>query len=301
MSFMYLSYFTSDQSFPFFIQYGYHDFDMPEHFHYDFFELVIVLNGTATHIINSEESFIKKGDVFVFNGDVSHGYKDPQNFKIINIMYKPERMIDVGNDLKKSPGYQALFVLEPFYRKDHRFSNTLSLPISGLEYVAELGASIDEEYKSMSQGYQTMIYARFMEMVVYLSRQYDIQTEHSQNNFIQFAKAVSFMEDNYLNSIKLEELADKANLSIRHFNRLFKENYKTTPIDYIIKLRLEHACHLLKKSTCSITEIAVKSGFDDSNYFTRQFSKYIGITPKEYRRNFQQNVHFRISDSKAGI
>jgi AraC family L-rhamnose operon transcriptional activator RhaR/AraC family L-rhamnose operon regulatory protein RhaS len=295
MEYMYLNYFTSDHSFPFNIQYGYHDCDLPEHFHYDFYELVIVLNGTATHIINSEESFIKKGDVFVFNEEVSHGYKDPQDFKIINIMYKPERMIDVGNDIKKSPGYQALFVLEPFYRKDHRFSNTLSLSISGLEYVAELGANIDEEYKGKRQGYQTMIYAYFMEMVVYLSRQYDIQTEHAQNNFIHLAKAVSFIEDHYLNSIKLEELADKASLSVRHFNRIFKENYRTTPIDYIIKLRLEHACFLLRKSESGITEIAAQSGFDDSNYFTRQFKKYFGITPKDYRKNFRHNIHFRIS------
>jgi AraC family L-rhamnose operon transcriptional activator RhaR/AraC family L-rhamnose operon regulatory protein RhaS len=268
---------------------------LPEHFHYDFYELVIVLNGTAIHTINSEESFIKKGDVFVFNEDVSHGYKDPRDFKIINIMYKPERMIDVGNDIKKSPGYQALFVLEPFYRKDHRFSNTLSLTISELEYVAELGASIDEEYKSKRQGYQTMIYAYFMELVVYLSRQYDLQTEHSQNNFIHLAKAVSFIEDHYLNPIKLEELADKANLSVRHFNRIFKENYKTTPIDYIIKLRLEHACFLLRKSESGITEIAAKSGFDDSNYFTRLFKKYFGITPKDYRKNFRHTIHSRIS------
>ena len=291
MDYMYLHYFTRDFGFPFFIQYGYHDYDMSEHFHYDFHELVIVLNGTATHIINSEETFIKKGDVFVFNEGTPHGYKAPCNFKIINIMYKPERMIEVGNDLKKSSGYQALFVLEPFFRKDHRFSNTLSLPISSLEYVAELGANINEEYKKMHQGYQTMIYSHFMEMVVYLSRQYDIQNKYAVNNFMNLAKAISFMEDNYLNPIKLEELAAKANLSVRHFNRIFKENYRTTPIDYIIKLRLNHACFLLKKSKFCITEIAVESGFDDSNYFTRQFRKYIGITPKEYRKNYQLDIH----------
>lgn len=166
MEYMYLHYFTQDPSFPFFIQYGFHDDAMPEHFHHDFFELVIVLNGTATHIVNSEEFFIKKGDVFVFNMDLSHGYKDPHNFKIINIMYKPERLDEICNDIKKSPGYQALFVLEPFFRKKYSFSNTLSLSISSLEYVAELGARINEEYKRKDQGYQTMIYARFMEMVV---------------------------------------------------------------------------------------------------------------------------------------
>jgi AraC-like DNA-binding protein len=285
MDYMYLYYFTQDHSFPFFIQYGTHTDNMPEHFHYDFFELVIVLNGTATHIVNSEESFIKKGDVFVFNNDISHGYKDPHNFKIINIMYRPERLHEICNDIKKSSGYQALFVLEPFYRKKHSFSNTLSLPISSLEYVAELGAGINEEYQNRHQGYQTMIYSHFMEMVVFLSREYAILNEHSQDMLMHLAKAISFLEDNYLTPIKLEKLADEAHLSVRHFNRIFKENYGTTPINYILQLRLNHACSLLKKSKFCIADVAAESGFEDSNYFSRQFKKFIGIAPREYKKN----------------
>jgi len=293
MDYMFLYFFTRDHSFPFFIQYGYHDYNMPEHFHYDFFELVIVLNGTATHIVNSEEFFIKKGDVFVCSKEISHGYKDPINFKIINIMYEPEKFHEICNDIKKSSGYQALFVLEPFYRKKHSFSNTLSLPVSSLEYVAELGASIYKEYQDKNQGYQTMIYSHFMEMVVYLSRQYVIVNEHSQDILLHLAKAVSFLEDNYLTPIKLEDLADEAHLSVRHFNRIFKENYETTPINYILQLRLNHACSLLKKSKLCIADIAAESGFEDSNYFSRQFKKFFNITPKEYRKNFQ---HLHIKD-----
>jgi len=292
METMHLNYFTLDINFPFFVQYGNHDDDMPEHYHADFHELVIVLSGTATHVINSEESFIKKGDVFVLNEETCHGYKDPQDFVIINIMFRPEKMIEVGDDLKKSSGYQALFVLEPFFRKDHRFSNTLSLPISSMEYAADLGASIIEEYKNKSQGYQTMIYSRFMEMIVFLSREYERHTKDSPNYFLNLARAVSFMEDNYLNVIKLEELAEIANLSVRHFSRIFKSTYNATPIDYIIKLRLNHACFMLKKNNLNISEIACESGFDDSNYFTRQFKKYIGITPREYRHSYYINMHY---------
>lgn len=57
----YLRWFTSDhQQFPFFIQYGGHVEDMELHNHMDFTELVIVLNGHATHVVNTEEFFIKK-------------------------------------------------------------------------------------------------------------------------------------------------------------------------------------------------------------------------------------------------
>lgn len=68
MSNVYLNWFTTDEHFPFFIQYGGHEEDTSLHQHADFSELVIVLNGHAAHIVNDEEAFIKKGNVFVING-----------------------------------------------------------------------------------------------------------------------------------------------------------------------------------------------------------------------------------------
>lgn len=56
----YLRWFTSDQQFPFFIQYGGHDQDMELHNHVDFTELVIVLSGHATHVVNTEEFLLKR-------------------------------------------------------------------------------------------------------------------------------------------------------------------------------------------------------------------------------------------------
>jgi AraC-like DNA-binding protein len=283
MDHMYLHYFTQDDNFPFFIQYGKHDIDMPIHYHCDFSELVIVLNGTATHIVDSEEYFIKKGDVFVINGNTSHGYRNTCSLKICNIMYKSDHLHEAGNDLKKSSGYQALFVIEPFLAKEHNFKSKLQLTLSNYEKVKEIIFDIINEYNNRYQGYQTMIYSHFMELVVFLSRQYDLINLDMNGNIINIAKAISYMENHFQEQISLNELADKAQLSVRHFNRIFKENYKTTPMSYIINLRIQHACLLLRKSTLKISDVSYESGFDDSNYFTRQFKKIIGSSPKEYR------------------
>ena len=132
---VHLNWFTTDEQFQFYIQYGGHDEDMYLHQHADFSELVIVLHGNAMHIVNTEESFIKKGDVFVVDGLASHAYKNPHEFRICNIMYRPEFLTSAGPDLRTSNGYQALFVLEPFYRNIQHFNSKLSLPLSNLEYV----------------------------------------------------------------------------------------------------------------------------------------------------------------------
>ena len=78
----FLNWFTQDETFPFFIQYGTHDEDLCLHTHADFSELVIVLSGTATHVVDGEEYPIRKGDVFVIRNNTAHGYKHPKNFHI---------------------------------------------------------------------------------------------------------------------------------------------------------------------------------------------------------------------------
>ncbi|WP_419891356.1 helix-turn-helix domain-containing protein [Paenibacillus xylanexedens] len=283
----YLRWFTSDhQRFPFFIQYGGHVEDMELHNHMDFTELVIVLNGHATHVVNTEEFFIKKGNAFVINGDTHHAYKDPHDFRICNIMFSPEMLASAGPDLRKSNGFQALFVLEPFYRNIHSFPSKLALSISSLEYVESLISFMIEEYQSKQQGYQTMLISRLTEMVVYLSRQYDTQEKGIEgNNLMHLANAISFIEDHYLEPLSLEDIAGKSNISIRHLNRIFRSYYQMTPISYLQKLRLEKACKLLKQTSLAITLISYDCGFNDSNYFTRQFTKMYGMSPKAFRQN----------------
>ncbi|OPJ59391.1 helix-turn-helix domain-containing protein [Clostridium oryzae] len=291
MEYIHLHNFTKDADFPFFIQFGKHDMYMPVHYHTDFSELVIVLNGTANHIVNTEKYFIKKGDVFVINKNTSHGYEAAYNFRICNIMYKPEHLHQVGNDLKKSSGYQALFVVEPSLAKQYNFKSKLQLTLADYEKAKEIVSNMINEYKNKNQGYQTMIYSHFIELIVFLSRQYDLASMGFKDNVINIAKAVSYMENHFQEHVSLNELADKAELSVRHFNRIFKENYKVTPMNYLLRLRIEYACLLLKKYKLGISDIAYECGFNDSNYFTRQFKKIIGTSPKDYRsnsKNFQQ-------------
>ncbi|MBY0219504.1 helix-turn-helix domain-containing protein [Paenibacillus illinoisensis] len=286
MSSTYLNWFTSDLQFPFYIQYGGHEEDTELHQHVDFSELVIVLNGNATHVVHTEEYFIKKGNAFVINGSTPHAYRDPHDFKICNIMFRPEMLASIGPDLKKSNGYQALFVLEPYYRNIQSYPGKLALPIPSLEYVESLIAVMIEEYHGQLQGYQTMLLSRFTELVVYLSRHYDTQEKGMEgNHLMHLANAISYMEDHYLEPLTLEGIAGKSNISVRHLNRIFRSYYQMTPIAYMLTLRLERACSLLKHSSLPITQISYECGFNDSNYFTRQFRKAYGVSPKVYRQN----------------
>lgn len=282
---IHLNWFTADQDFSFYIQYGQHEIDMFVHQHIDFSELVIVLHGNATHVVNTEEMFIKKGDIFVINGDTSHGYKNPHEFRICNIMYKPELLELAGPELRTMKGYQALFVIEPYYRNiDHSLSK-MSLPISSLDYISSTLDFMIEEYSQQLDGYKSILRSRFLELAIQLSRQYEHQEQQgTRGGLLHLAKAISYMEDHYTKYLSREEIAAQSNVSVRHLNRLFQSYYHTTPFTYLQQLRLEHARRLLETTALPILDIAYKSGFNDSNYFTRQFTRALGLSPKAYRQ-----------------
>ncbi len=76
-------------------------------------------------------------------------------------------------------------------------------------------------------------------------------------------------------------------MSERTFLRRFREATGFAPIDYVIRARIRRAADLLAdlNAGLSITEIAFRCGFQDSNYFSRQFRRYIGTNPRNYRRH----------------
>jgi transcriptional regulator GlxA family with amidase domain len=93
-------------------------------------------------------------------------------------------------------------------------------------------------------------------------------------------KAVlSHLEANYGEPLNLDVLAKLAHMSKRNFQRAFQAAAGSAPITYLIKIRLNRAATLLRRG-----EDVTSAGFNDSNYFARQFRKTFGITPGEYRK-----------------
>ena len=280
---MQLHYFTNDTTYPFFIQYGSHETDLFMHTHADFSELVIVMNGTAIHKVDNEAYFVKKGDVFVINNNTCHGYENAHDFRICNIMYRSEKLLSTDLDIRKSAGFHALFVIEPYLSMERSFQSRLKLFLADYEQVSMIISTMLQEYDNKTEGWKTMLDSHFMMLVVLLSRVYNSMPFDVNLGVINIAKSVSYMENNFTSSITIEELALQSSLSVRHFARIFRETYQTTPGNYILLLRMNHACNLLKQTTLSISEVAFQSGFNDSNYFSRQFHKNYHMSPKQFR------------------
>lgn len=282
-----LELFTQDKAFPFFIQYGYHEEELFLHTHADYHELTIVLSGSATHIVNNERYIIQKGDVFVVGNNLAHGFENPHNFKICNIMYGPGLIDHTARDIKQCAGYHALFVLEPYLSKDSHFTNRLRLPISTFESVNQLIASLVEEYESNHIGRVTLLEALFLNLVVTLTRAYKLK-EEPPHSLLNLALSLAYINKHYAEPITIEMLAHYMHMSVRNYSRIFHQAYGVSPNNYIIQLRIQHAYALLRNPQLSVSEIAYLCGFQDSNYFSRQFKRSSGLTPTHYRHTLSE-------------
>lgn len=256
----------------------------PIHTH-DFAELVIILGGTGLHTTSFGAHPLIAGDVFVIRDGVAHGFQACRGLKLCNIMYDPDEFLQFRGDITELAGYYALFVIEPLYWKTQAFHSRLHLNMTSLQAVAAVVQAIQEEFVRRQPAYQSMIQGYFTQLVVYLARQYTEISADTSNSLLQLAQVVMLMENAYHQDLTLDDLAAAANLSKTHLLRVFKAAFQLSPIQYLIRLRISHACRLLKQTPCSISEVAFQVGFNDSNYFSRQFKQIIGMSPLVYQRN----------------
>ena len=91
------------------------------------------------------------------------------------------------------------------------------------------------------------------------------------------------LEENYLSSPSLTELAILAGVHQVHLSREFRKHYNCTIGEFIRKRRVEHACQLLSKSEAPLSEIALTCGFSDQSHFSAMFKAHIGLTPAKFR------------------
>jgi AraC family transcriptional regulator len=92
-----------------------------------------------------------------------------------------------------------------------------------------------------------------------------------------------FMEQNCMRDLHLEELALVAGISRFHFAHEFKRMTGASPHQYLMKVRIEHAKTLLKRSALPLVEVGLRSGFSHQSHFTRLFRRFTGTTPQSYR------------------
>ena len=94
---------------------------------------------------------------------------------------------------------------------------------------------------------------------------------------------LNYISDHYDDQLTTSGLAEKFFLNEHYFCHFFKDATGQSPISFINRFRIEKAATLLNNTDIPITQIATNVGFEDPNYFTRTFKKYLGVTPTVFK------------------
>ena len=144
-----------------------------------------------------------------------------------------------------------------------------------------------KEQASRAPGFRTALRNGVVDFLILLGRLPLTSPEAAGKKHAEYHNLISmitaYMGLNLKEKFSLDELARRACMSKAHFCRRFKEETGASPWTYLTLLRLEKAKKLLECSELSPGEIAGLCGFYDASYFSRQFRRYVKVTPLEYR------------------
>ena len=281
--------------------------DYPLHTH-DFSVIVIVTRGRGVNIIGKEEFPIKAGDVFVHHGTRPHGYRDTEHLGLINVIFDQSLLQRVRFDVTGLPGYQSLFVVEPAMLKEGHSARHLTLGMGDLAKAQQLSEAIEDELygdlprrravrfeerhrtkvdnlpnRRTPDGHRFMAMTHFMSLVGLLSRAYHFKPTVESGRIMKIGQVIAHMESHFDENLKIPDLAKMVGMSDRNFYRFYHRVKGESPLAYLQRLRIAKGARILQTSDKNVSEAAMECGFNDSNYFARQFRRILGVSPRQFQ------------------
>lgn len=167
--------------------------------------------------------------------------------------------------------------------------------IPGDNEIANCIKHFADEYKGKRFGYELELKASLYKLLALLTRNH-VQEVLSSNessirtkNLERFNPILKYIDIHYNEELTLDMLSSLSNMSRFHFCRQFKELTGKTLNEYINYIRINKAVELIKTSEQTITEIALSSGFNDLNYFSRMFKRLLKVSPSKLREQAAEN------------
>lgn len=237
------------------------------HFHDDI-EIIHVVDGEVLLFEGSNTYHLKKDNIAVIMPSVTHSAKSlTENAWIKGLVFNL-KVLNQPVSFTKSADYLLVDESMPFY----------SQLLDEFEKSTKL-------YHRQSPAYRMEMRSHLLMILAVLTNMGFIIPEDENNLHKRLTPALKYISEHFADPIKISDLASLICVCDDHFIRLFKSATSKTPSEYIMDLRISKAMSLLSTDTYSVSEIAEKTGFINSSYFTKTFKRKLGITPTKYRKN----------------
>lgn len=122
------------------------------------------------------------------------------------------------------------------------------------------------------------------------------QEMHERHHDEDIIRVQLWLRQHHAQVVQLATVAEQFGMSLRSFNRRFKQATGISPLSYLQQIRMDSARDLLASSNLSVTEVAEKVGYQDTSHFSRLFKQTYKLTPSDYRQTIRTKV-FRVETS----
>lgn len=261
----------------------YHNNSCPWHWH-DELELGYVKQGSIIVCINDMQFVLHEGEGIFVNTRVLHAYSGYENKECLfpNVLFRASLIYGIKESIfwekYLSPLMESVSLSYIILKSENPWQKKV---LHAVETIFEV--LIKEDY-----GYEFIVRANLSEVMALIFQNCSEQmTKKSQNKteINRIRKMLSYIQENYMKSIQIQDIADSASISKRECLRCFQQVIKTSPKQYIIDLRIRKAKELLSETNMQLLEICEACGFQDQSYFTKMFRKITGITPGKWRKS----------------
>lgn len=227
----------------------------------------------------------------------------------------------VTNSRKNSVNYWEYLFLDPeailnaAYPKDGIFVKRLLEQINRQavcfeagqnEELAGLVHAVMEECRNRKSYSVEVLRGLLLALVIMIARRdYAPEPEKhfTKHALGQITAALDHIRAYYMEEIRVALLARKCSLSETHFRRIFGEYMNMTPAEYLMLVRIQNACELIKKSHYSMEEVAQRVGYPTVSTFNRNFRRIVGTSPYQYKKNHDSYegklLNFKVSAKKG--
>ena len=251
-------------------------FEMDRSHVHDFHEIYYLVGGTRRYFIDDSIYTINKGDVVVILKGTIHrtSYNNEKSHERIDCKFRTE-FLNADESLLRD--FETAFAGSP----------VISLAPAQRDHIMHILKSIRAEYENPDDMSDINARALIQCLMVFLIRLKRLQQSPAafdpDDSLMQ--QAAHYIRANYAAPLTLESIAAQVNTSPTYFSKKFKRSTGFGCREYLVNVRLQEATKMLLQTSLSITDIALKCGFNSSNYFGDVFRKANGVSPAEYRKN----------------
>ncbi|MGF1373996.1 AraC family transcriptional regulator [Streptococcus infantarius] len=235
----------------------------------DNYVLHFIVDGKGKFTIDGITTQLKTGDMFILpKGKVAFYQADGEH---------PWTYLWVGFS-----GSKAENILSKTQLLDHYFCHS-TLESKVLDQIVKLTQFRDQKLDDVTE---LQLTAELYKLLAFLMKEFPSKAMSDSSILIQnYIKQVKkIIHTQYVNPLKISEIAKKLNLNRSYLYKIFKEETDYSLKDYLIQIRMEKSADLLTRTTFHISEIANAVGFPDALAFSKAFKKHFGQSPSHYRK-----------------